>query len=62
MIKPEGVYTKEGRLLYYAKVPSKYKSIPGGFNFQKIYSDAVDNAEGGAQFLEIGCWAGKSTV
>ena len=27
---------------------------------QTVPSDAVDNAEDGAQFLEIGCWAGST--
>lgn len=38
-----------------------WNSIPGWFDFADIYDRAVDEAADGAQFLEIGCWLGRST-
>jgi predicted O-methyltransferase YrrM len=39
----------------------KDKEIFGWFNFDNIYLDAINNAKYGANFLEIGCFFGKST-
>lgn len=38
-----------------------WKTIPGWFDFQDLYDLAVDEASDGANFLEVGCWLGKST-
>lgn len=38
-----------------------WETIPGWFDFADIYDQAVVEAEDGAQFLEIGCWLGRST-
>ena len=38
-----------------------WRSIPGWFDFGDIYDRAVEEATDGAQFLEIGCWLGRST-
>ena len=37
------------------------KEIFGWFNFDDIYVDAINKAENGSCFLEIGCFFGKST-
>jgi len=39
-----------------------YKNIYGFFNFDDIYRTMVHNAEEGAEFVEIGAFAGKSTA
>lgn len=36
-------------------------NILGWFNYEKIYKQAVDSAKDGDNFLEIGCFLGKST-
>ena len=40
---------------------NKNKEIFGWFNFDDIYTDAINNAKNGSNFLEIGCFFGKST-
>jgi predicted O-methyltransferase YrrM len=40
---------------------SNKKEIFGWFNFDDIYTNAVNKAENGSKFLEIGCFFGKST-
>jgi predicted O-methyltransferase YrrM len=42
-------------------VMNKNKEIFGWFNFDDIYTDAINNAKNGSNFLEIGCFFGKST-
>lgn len=39
-----------------------YKDIPGWFNFQDIYDEAVERVSDGAVLVEIGCWMGKSSA
>ena len=39
-----------------------YKSIPGWFDFQNIYQQAVNEAAHGAHFVEIGCSRGRSAA
>jgi cephalosporin hydroxylase len=39
-----------------------YHNIQGWFNYISIYSYAVDNAEDGDLFVEVGAWKGKSTA
>jgi SAM-dependent methyltransferase len=39
-----------------------YDQIPGWFDFSDLYADAVRAAHDGAQFVEIGCWYGRSTA
>ena len=38
-----------------------YFDIPGWFNFKCIYKNAVDEAQNGDHFVEIGAWLGQST-
>jgi predicted O-methyltransferase YrrM len=38
-----------------------YYKIPGWFDFQDIYDFAIDKAEDGAKFVEIGGWFGRSS-
>ncbi len=39
-----------------------YEKIPGWFDFQDLYSEAVRTARDGAVFVEIGNWVGRSLV
>jgi len=39
-----------------------YKDLPGWFDFQDIYSEAVEKAKDGSKFVELGAWYGKSTA
>jgi predicted O-methyltransferase YrrM len=43
------------------KLISSYEDITGWFDFQDIYDEAVNVAQDGDEFLEIGCFMGKST-
>ncbi len=38
-----------------------YQNIEGWFNFQTIYRMAVEQAQSGFHFVEVGAWKGKST-
>ena len=42
--------------------PISYQKITGAFNFEAVYQAAVNHASDGANFLEIGCWYGCSTI
>jgi SAM-dependent methyltransferase len=45
------------------KIPDHYyESIQGWFNFRGVYENAVREAKSGAQFVEVGCWKGRSTA
>jgi len=37
-----------------------YETIPGWFNFQRLYSEMVTRFPSGSRFLEIGTYAGRS--
>src|SRR4051812_6373504 len=39
-----------------------WEDIPGWFNFQKVYDDAVLAAPPGGLLVELGCWLGRSTA
>lgn len=39
-----------------------YRTIPGWFSFQGVYTDAVKAAKSGAVFVEVGAWKGKSAA
>ena len=39
-----------------------WEEIEGYFNFQNIYTNAVNTYPNGSVFVEIGCYKGKSTV
>lgn len=39
-----------------------YHKISGWFDFQDVYDQAVLEAGNFAQFVEVGCWMGKSSV
>ena len=39
-----------------------YVDIPGWFDFAGVYDAAVQWAQSGSTFVEVGCWFGKSTV
>lgn len=39
-----------------------WEDIPGWFNFQKAYDEAITNAKDDDVFIEIGCFLGKSTA
>jgi len=39
-----------------------YESIPGWFNFQDIYREAVARASDGDIFVEVGSWLGRSAA
>lgn len=39
-----------------------YEDIPGWFDFEDVYHQAVSNASDGAVFVEIGSWFGKSAA
>ena len=39
-----------------------WRDIPGWFNFQNLYDEAVRRARSGDHFVEVGCWMGRSTV
>lgn len=39
-----------------------WKDIPGWFDFNEIYQEAVEKASHGATFVEIGAYLGKSTA
>lgn len=41
---------------------NRYASIPGWFNFSNAYAEAIREAKPGAHFVEVGCWAGRSTA
>tara|TARA_R110002020_G_scaffold46298_10_gene131820 strand:+ start:82 stop:618 length:537 start_codon:yes stop_codon:yes gene_type:complete len=43
-------------------MPIKYKDVFGHFNFEQVYQDEVNKALDGDQFLEIGCYLGRSTI
>jgi len=43
-------------------IPHFYESIPGWFNFQDLYRDAVARASDGDVFVEVGSWLGRSTA
>lgn len=39
-----------------------WKSIPGHFNFSDLYMKAVEHADEGAVFVELGVWKGQSAA
>lgn len=39
-----------------------WKDIQGWFNFEYIYDEAIEKANKGSVFVEIGCWKGRSTA
>jgi cephalosporin hydroxylase len=39
-----------------------YESVPGQFDFQDIYSQAVQEAKDGDCLVEVGCWKGRSSA
>lgn len=39
-----------------------YETIPGWFSYDYLYKDAVERAEDGAVFVEIGSFKGRSTA
>ena len=39
-----------------------YERIQGWFNFQRVYEEMVTRAGDGAQFVEVGCWKGRSSA
>lgn len=39
-----------------------HEDIPGWFNFEDLYDEAIDRVEDGAVLVEIGCWLGKSSA
>jgi predicted O-methyltransferase YrrM len=39
-----------------------YEFIPGWFDFENLYHDMIEKFPSGSNFLEIGCWKGKSTA
>jgi hypothetical protein len=39
-----------------------YKQIPGWFDYEDVYERAVQQANPGAVFVEIGAWLGRSTA
>jgi hypothetical protein len=39
-----------------------YEAVPGWFNFEGVYRDAVAEAPAQAVFVEIGVWKGKSAA
>ncbi len=43
-------------------IPHFYEGVPGWFDFQDIYREAVQRAPEGAQFVEVGSWLGRSTA
>lgn len=46
-----------------APVPDHYfEGIQGWFNFAGPYREAVARGKDGAQFVEVGCWKGRSTA
>lgn len=50
---------------YYSVCPKMahfYQEIPGWFNFERLYLDAVRRASDDAHFVEVGVWQGKSTA
>jgi hypothetical protein len=46
---------------YWTRAARNWADIPGMFDFQKVYDAAVDAAEDGSVFVEVGCLAGRST-
>ncbi len=43
-------------------MPEYYKNIDGFFNFEGLYENQVDFFQDGSNFLEIGCYYGKSSI
>lgn len=43
-------------------MPEYYKNIDGFFNFEGLYESQVDFFQDESNFLEIGCYHGKSTI
>lgn len=41
-------------------VEHNYRQIPGWFDFEDIYREAVERAKNGSQFCEVGTYMGKS--
>jgi len=39
-----------------------FNNIEGHFNFSQVYDEQVSKAVDGSNFLEIGCWLGRSTA
>jgi hypothetical protein len=39
-----------------------YQNIHGWFDYEEVFKLAIDKAENGAKFVEIGAWKGKSTA
>ena len=39
-----------------------HADIPRWFDFPSVYDAAVDWADSGSTFVEVGCWLGKSTI
>lgn len=39
-----------------------YESVPGWFDFEDVYRDAVASAPSPAHFVEVGAWLGRSTA
>jgi len=37
-----------------------YKSLPGYFDFEQVYLDAIEWIPDGGTFVEVGCWQGQS--
>jgi len=37
-----------------------YKNVPGYFDFERVYREAVEWIPDGGTFVEVGCWQGQS--
>jgi glycosyltransferase involved in cell wall biosynthesis len=50
-----------GRTSPWARPAKAWDQVPGMFDFARVYDGAVAGASDGAVFVEVGCFAGRST-
>lgn len=63
LIRIDGkIIGKSDEVKYKKLYITSYKDIMGWFDFQDIYDLAVEKGKDGDEFLEVGCFMGKSTA
>lgn len=55
-------YTAPGWRLVESPHQKTWESVPGHFDFDDIYLEAIDRAKAGAHFVELGVLFGRSTI
>ena len=53
--------TRTGEASPWARMARSWDEVPGMFDFESLYDEAVERAQDGAVFVEVGCLVGRST-